>query len=206
MFFQIFAFHAEYQVTSKAERRRAWAITEFGHPLIPDENEGDDRGDNNSANSDGHAPRAQDEPVGEALSSVVGTEPSSSTAISGRGTETGDDDSISAITIGDVVQANNNAKRNREKSDQVQQNEAEANQGSGSFGGGGGGVVADGEGDGDEEGGNGNISGDAKKTRGSRETSRAGKPRHDEESGKIAIACVSCTSRPGGRIATSRPV
>ncbi|CAN0238893.1 unnamed protein product, partial [Ectocarpus sp. 12 AP-2014] len=34
---QIFAFHAEYQVSSKSERRRAWAIVELGHPLVPDE-------------------------------------------------------------------------------------------------------------------------------------------------------------------------
>lgn len=34
---QVLAFHAEYQVTSKAERRRAWAITELGHPLVPDD-------------------------------------------------------------------------------------------------------------------------------------------------------------------------
>ncbi|CAN0435373.1 unnamed protein product, partial [Ectocarpus sp. 8 AP-2014] len=34
---QILAFHAEYQVSSKSERRRAWAIVELGHPLVPDE-------------------------------------------------------------------------------------------------------------------------------------------------------------------------
>lgn len=34
---QIFAFHAEYQATSKTERRRAWAIVELGHLLVPDE-------------------------------------------------------------------------------------------------------------------------------------------------------------------------
>lgn len=34
---QVLAFHAEYQVTSKHERRRAWAIVEFGQPLVPDE-------------------------------------------------------------------------------------------------------------------------------------------------------------------------
>ena len=34
---QVLAFHAEYQVTSKHERRRAWAIVELGQPLVPDE-------------------------------------------------------------------------------------------------------------------------------------------------------------------------
>eukprot|EP00903_Cladosiphon_okamuranus_P017705 g16304.t1 len=34
---QVLAFHAEYQVTSKQERRRAWAIVELGKPLVPDE-------------------------------------------------------------------------------------------------------------------------------------------------------------------------
>ncbi|CAB1101565.1 unnamed protein product [Ectocarpus sp. CCAP 1310/34] len=33
----ILAFHAEYQVSSKSERRRAWAIVELGYPLVPDE-------------------------------------------------------------------------------------------------------------------------------------------------------------------------
>lgn len=40
---QIFTFHAEYFVTSKAERRRAWAISEIGCPLVPDND--DDNGD-----------------------------------------------------------------------------------------------------------------------------------------------------------------
>ena len=35
---QVLAFHAEYQVTSKQERKRAWAIVERGQPLGPDEN------------------------------------------------------------------------------------------------------------------------------------------------------------------------
>lgn len=39
---QILAFHAEYFVTSKAERRRAWAISEIGRPLIADENSNGD--------------------------------------------------------------------------------------------------------------------------------------------------------------------
>ncbi|CAB1105776.1 unnamed protein product [Ectocarpus sp. CCAP 1310/34] len=34
---QILAFHAEYQVSRKSERRQAWAIVELGHPLVPDE-------------------------------------------------------------------------------------------------------------------------------------------------------------------------
>lgn len=34
---KVLTFHAEHQVTSKVERRRAWAIVELGRPLVPDE-------------------------------------------------------------------------------------------------------------------------------------------------------------------------